>query len=127
MAIFAQTLYFMALKADKNLKLYYSIGEVAEMLGVSESLLRFWEKEFPNIAPKRAGRDVRQYTQADIEQLRKVHFLVKERGMKLAAARRALKSGADRVDRDVELTERLKVVRDELVSLRQALDSLNSQ
>lgn len=117
----------MALKADKNLKLYYSIGEVAEMLGVSESLLRFWEKEFPNIAPKRAGRDVRQYTQADIEQLRKVHFLVKERGMKLAAARRALKSGADRVDRDVELTERLKVVRDELVSLRQALDSLNSQ
>lgn len=115
----------MALKGEKNLKLYYSIGEVAEMLGVSESLLRFWEKEFPSIAPKRAGRDVRQYTQADIEQLRKVHFLVKERGMKLAAARKALKSGAGDVDRDVELAERLKNVRDELDNLRRALEGIS--
>lgn len=117
----------MALKADKNLKLYYSIGEVAQMLNVSESLLRFWEKEFPNIAPKRAGRDVRQYTQADIELLRKIHFLVKERGMKLAAARKALQSGAEKINRDAELAERLKTVRDKLEGLKHALDALQKE
>ena len=57
------------LKKDKNLKIYYSVGEVAKMLGVSESLLRFWEKEFPQITPKKAGRGIRQYRQEDIETL----------------------------------------------------------
>ena len=57
----------MALKSDKNLKLYYSIREVAEMFDVNESLLRYWEKEFPIIAPKKAGGNIRQYTKEDIE------------------------------------------------------------
>ena len=60
----------MALNTNKNLKLFYSIKEVAEMFGVNETLLRYWEKEFPQICPKKAGRQVRQYTQADIEQIR---------------------------------------------------------
>ena len=55
----------MALKSDKNLKLYYSIREVAEMFDVNESLLRYWEKEFPIIAPKKAGGNIRQYTKED--------------------------------------------------------------
>ena len=49
------------LNTDKELKLYYSIGEVADMFGVNPSLLRFWEKEFPQISPKTAGRGIRQY------------------------------------------------------------------
>lgn len=49
------------LNTDKELKLYYSIGEVADMFGVNTSLLRFWEKEFPQISPKTAGRGIRQY------------------------------------------------------------------
>ena len=53
----------MALNPNKELKLYYSIGEVAEMLGVSETLLRYWEKEFPTITPKKTGRNIRQYSQ----------------------------------------------------------------
>ena len=80
----------MALNPNKELKLYYSIGEVAEMLGLSETLLRYWEKEFPSITPKKAGRNVRQYSQEDIDQLRLVRHLVKDKGMKLAAARKAL-------------------------------------
>ena len=52
----------MALNPNKELKLYYSIGEVAEMLGVSETLLRYWEKEFPTITPKKSGRNIRQYS-----------------------------------------------------------------
>ena len=82
----------MALNPNKELKLYYSIGEVAEMLGVSETLLRYWEKEFPTITPKKSGRNIRQYSQEDIEQVRLIHHLVKVKGMKLAAARKALRN-----------------------------------
>ena len=52
----------MAYKADKDTKIYYSICEVAEIVGVTESLLRYWEKIFPTIKPKKSGRNVRQYT-----------------------------------------------------------------
>lgn len=52
----------MALKTDKELKLYYSISEVAKMFDVNESLLRYWEKEFPMISPKKTGGNVRQST-----------------------------------------------------------------
>ena len=55
------------LNTDKELKLYYSIGEVADMFGVNTSLLRFWEKEFPQISPKTAGRGIRQYRKEDVE------------------------------------------------------------
>ena len=59
----------MALNTEKKLKLYYSIKEVAEMLGVSESMLRFWEKEIPMIKPKTTGNNIRQYTEQDIENI----------------------------------------------------------
>ena len=59
----------MALNTEKNLKLYYSIKEVAESLGVSESMLRFWEKQIPSIRPKTTGNNVRQYTEKDIENI----------------------------------------------------------
>ena len=62
----------MALNPNKELKLYYSIGEVAEMLGVSETLLRYWEKEFPTITPKKSGRNIRQYSQAVREELMQI-------------------------------------------------------
>ena len=55
------------LNTDKELKLYYSIGEVADMFGVNQSLLRFWEKEFPQISPKTTGRGIRQYRKEDVE------------------------------------------------------------
>ena len=79
------------LNTDKNLKLYYSIGEVAEMFGVNESLLRFWEREFPQLNPKKAGRGIRQYRKEDIETLKLIYYLVKERGMTLPGARQRMK------------------------------------
>ena len=108
----------MGLNQNKELKLYYSISEVAEMLGVSETLLRYWEKEFPSIAPKKSGRNVRQYTQEDIREVRLVHHLVKERGMKLASARIALKNSRGKVERDMEIVERLKAGRAGLILVR---------
>ena len=80
----------MALNTNKDLKLFYSIGEVAQEFGVNESLLRFWESEFPNIAPKKNSRGVRMYTKEDIEEIRLVYNLVKVRGMKLSVAQKTL-------------------------------------
>ena len=70
----------MALKTDKTLKLYYSIKEASQILDISESNLRFWEKEFPEVAPKKSSRGIRQYAEKDIEQLRLIKRLVKEIG-----------------------------------------------
>ena len=111
----------MALNPNKELKLYYSISEVAEMIGVSETLLRYWEKEFPT---KKAGRNIRQYSQEDIEQVRVIHHLVKVKGMKLAAARKALKNSRDDVERNVEVVGRLQAVREELMQIKKELDGL---
>ena len=114
----------MALNPNKELKLYYSIGEVAEMLGLSETLLRYWEKEFPSITPKKAGRNVRQYSQEDIDQLRLVRHLVKDKDMKLAAARKALKNNKDGAERDAEIVARLRSIREELMQIKKELDGL---
>ena len=114
----------MALNPNKELKLYYSIGEVAEMLGVSETLLRYWEKEFPTITPKKSGRNIRQYSQEDIEQVRLIHHLVKVKGMKLAAARKALRNSKGEVERNMEIVGRLQAVREELMQIKKELDGL---
>lgn len=108
---------------DKELKLYYSIGEVAQMFGVNESLLRFWEKEFPQLNPKKAGRNIRQYRKEDIETVKLIYHLVKERGMTLPGARQRLKNNKNNTLRNFEIVERLKSIREELVSMRNALDA----
>ena len=114
----------MALKADKELKLYYSISEVAKMFGVNESLLRYWEKEFPMIAPKKAGGNIRQYRKEDIENIRLVYHLVKEKGMTLQGAKQKLKMNRETTIRTAEILDRLKLIREELVSMRKELDYL---
>ena len=114
----------MALNTDKNLKLYYSIKEVAEMVGVSESNLRFWEKEIPILKPKTTGNNVRQYTEKDIENIRAVYNLVKVRGFKLAAAKKMLRENKEGVDKNARVMEGLIKVCDELKELKKQLDYL---
>lgn len=114
----------MPLKTDKNLKLYYSISEVAEMFGVNDTLLRFWEKEFPQIKPKKAGRGVRQYTKDDIEIIRVVYNLVKVRGLRIEAARELLKKNHEGTAQSTEVVDRLRAIREELVALKCELDGL---
>ena len=70
----------MALNINKNLKTYYSIKEVAQMIGVSEPTLRYWETEFPFLKPRTTANKVRQYQDKDIEDLKVIHNLVKVRG-----------------------------------------------
>lgn len=114
----------MALNLNKDLKLYYSISEVAAMFEVNETLLRFWEKEFPQISPRKTGRNIRQYTQEDIEQIRLVYNLVKVRGLKIAAARDALKKNKEGTVRMVEVVDRLRAVKAELQAIRRELGEL---
>lgn len=115
----------MPLRTDQNLKLYYSIKEVAAMFGLNESTLRYWETELPQLRPKvHPVSKARQYTDKDIEIIKNVYNLVKVRGFKLAAARKMLAANKDGVDRSREIIERLVEVRDELTQLKKQLDYL---
>ena len=115
----------MALNLNKNLKLYYSIKEVAEMFDLNESTLRYWEQEFPFLKPKVSGPSkVRQHQEKDIEQVRLIHNLVKERGFKLAAARNILTKNRKGAETKADALERLIAVRDELQALKKQLDYL---
>lgn len=114
----------MAYNSDKELKMYYSIGEVAKMFKVNESLLRYWEKEFPIIKPRKAGGNVRQYKKEDIENIRLIYHLVKEKGLTLQGAKQRLKDNKSYAANTAEVVDRLKQLRQELVELKNALDYL---
>ena len=113
------------LKKDKELKLYYSIKEVVQQLGVYESTLRYWEKEFPQLKPKtQALNKVRQYTAEDMELLKTIYNLVKVRGFKLAAARKMLNENRRGADRSSEVLETLISVRSQLQELKRQLGGM---
>ncbi|MBQ8158040.1 MAG: MerR family transcriptional regulator [Prevotella sp.] len=115
----------MALNLNRNLKLYYSIKEVAEMFGLNESTLRYWETEFPFLRPKTAGPSkVRQYSEKDIEQIKLIYNLVKERGFKIAAAKKIINANRDGAEKRAEVLTRLIAVRDDLQALKRELDGL---
>ena len=110
------------LNTDKELKLYYSIAEVSDMFGVNASLLRFWEKEFPQISPRTTGRGIRQYRKEDVETIGLIYHLVKERGMTLPGARQRMKDNKEATIRNFEIVDRLRAIREELVGMKLALD-----
>ena len=111
------------MKQEKqSLKVYYSIGEVADMFHVNTSLIRFWEKEFPQISPKTAGRGIRQYRKEDVETIGLIYHLVKEKGMTLTGARQRLKDNKEATIRNYEIVNRLKAIKDELLAIKQELD-----
>ncbi len=102
-------------------KQFYKIKDVAEIIGVPQSTLRFWESEFPEICPVRGTGNFRRYTRADIEKLRAVHYLVKVRGLKIDAARRQLRTNMHALSREMDTIRRLEGVRDEMKQLLKAL------
>ncbi|MBR4842447.1 MAG: MerR family transcriptional regulator [Bacteroidaceae bacterium] len=114
----------MALKKDKILKKYYSIGEVSEQLGIPESTLRYWEKEFKEISPKKTKGGKRQYTEADIEQVKLVNHLVKEKALTIKGARDRMKKNPAGTKDVHEIVSRLKSIREKLMSIYKELDSI---
>ena len=103
-------------------KLYYTIGEVSEILGESSSLGRFWTNSFSRyLKPKRNAKGNRLYTQEEIEVLKQIHLLVKVQGMTLDGAAKKMSSDKKAVDGKVKVLESLKSIREQLVEVRKSL------
>ncbi len=108
--------------------MFYSMGEVSEMFDVKPSLLRHWETQFSVLKPKRNKKGNRLYTPADVENLKLIYHLVRERGMTLDGAKKALKSEkSTELERDAELLERLLKVRSLLEDVRQELKDIEEE
>ena len=103
------------------LKVYYSIGEVADMFGVNPSLIRFWEKEVDIIKPHKNKKGNRQFTKADIDNFHLIYHLVKEKGMTLKGAQMKLQKNKEETEQTFEVIKRLKNIREELISIKDQL------
>lgn len=110
-------------------KLYYSMGEVAEMFDVNQSLIRHWESQFSVLRPKRNKKGNRLFTPQDVENLKRIYHLVKECGMTLEGAKRAMRRqpAGDAADRSGELLERLQRIRALLVEVREDLKAADGE
>jgi DNA-binding transcriptional MerR regulator len=111
----------MAYKEKEIEKIYYSIGEVAEMFNVAPSLIRFWESEFELIQPKKNRKGNRQFTKEDIDNVRTIYHLVKEKGFTLQGAKEMLKNDSQAVKDKMEMISSLRRVRQFLVEVREKL------
>ena len=114
----------MALNRNKEVKLYYSIGEVAEMFTVPESTLRYWEKEFSHLKPRKTSKGTRYYKEEDIAAVRLIFHLVKERGMTIAGAKMKLKQNPESTIQQEEIVNKLKQVRVQLSSMLEAVEAM---
>ena len=106
-------------------KLYYSMGEVTEMFDVEPSVIRYWCKQFTCLKPKRNAKGNRMFTPQDIELLKRIHHLLKDRRMTIEGAQKAMRKraiAAEENDSDMALLEQLQVVRAMLVEMRESID-----
>jgi DNA-binding transcriptional MerR regulator len=111
----------MAYKEKEIEKLYYSIGEVAEIFTVAPSLIRFWESEFDIIKPKKNRKGNRQFTKEDIDNVRTIYHLVKEKGFTLQGAKEMLRNDSQAVKDKMEMMDSLRNVKKFLVELKENL------
>ena len=101
-------------------KVYFTIGEVAAQFGINPSMLRYWESEFTHLQPKKSRKGDRLYTKADIEQIRVIHHLLKEKGLTIEGARKHLKDNKN-VKENFQTLESLQKIRKFLIGLKDAL------
>ncbi len=111
----------MAEKVHKTEKIYYTMGEVAEMFDVNQSLIRFWEQRFDILKPKKNKKGNRLFTPADIRNFELIYHLVKERGMTLAGAEKYLKANREGAEREAEIVRKLTEIRTVLLEIREEL------
>lgn len=104
-------------------KLYYSIGEVADMFGVATSVIRYWESEIPNISPAKNSKGERRYTPKDIHKLNEVYHLIKERGFTIEGAKKELQSQRSSSKESNQVVKKLNNLRSEIIKLKQLLDN----
>lgn len=107
------------------MKLYYSISEVAELLSVNTSLIRYWEKEFPQLRPNKIANGERRFTQKDIDLLKQIQALLKDQGFTIDGARKTLKnenSGQYLDKRLQEVEKKLLEMKEQMIVLKNKLD-----
>lgn len=102
-------------------KRYYNIGELATAFGVNASLLRFWEKEFEALQPKKNAKGNRKFTPEDVATLELIYHLLKEKGYTIAGAKLYLKTAGKEAAENHEIIKKLQKIRDELISIKEAL------
>ena len=102
-------------------KRYYNIGEVAKAFGVNTSLIRFWEKEFDAIKPKKNAKGNRKFTPEDIKNLQFIYHLVKERGFTLEGAKTHLKEGKQKTLNNFEIISKLEGIKAQLIKIKTQL------
>lgn len=102
---------------NKDLKLYYSIKEVSEMTGLPDSTLRYWEKQFKDLSPKKTSSGIRQYKTEDIETIRLIQHLLKDQGLTIQAAQARLRTSKATCVDTSEIIRLLKGVRAELQAM----------
>jgi DNA-binding transcriptional MerR regulator len=107
----------MPYKEVKVEKLYYTIGEVAKMFDVNTSLIRYWEKEFDIIKPKKNKKGNRLFTQKDIDNFHIIYHLVKEKGMTLKGAKKKMKENKEDTEHNFEIIRSLEQIREMLTDL----------
>lgn len=104
------------------MKLYYTIGEVAEILDETTSLVRYWSNYFSSfVKPERAGNADRMYREKDIEALKQIHFLVKGKGMTLEGAEKKMKADRKTVDNRIKVLKSLTEIRNQLLEVKRQL------
>jgi DNA-binding transcriptional MerR regulator len=102
-------------------KVYYSIGQVADMFGVKPTLIRYWEKQFDEIKPIKNKKGDRQFSPADVDTFHLIYYLVKENGMTLKGTRARLKVRREETERVFEIVKRLKEIKKTLLAIRDEL------
>lgn len=107
--------------ADELTKKYYKIGDVSELLDLPQSTLRFWEHEFSELRPRRSDKGIRRYTPNDIDILRVIKFLIKDKGLTIDGAREHLKRNRHAVDKRHQTIQRLQEIRRGLTELLDAM------
>ena len=109
------------LDIDKSQKIYYSIGEVAKMLSVNTSLVRFWEKEFDILKPKKNKKGNRQFTKQDVKNYFLIYHLVKKRGYTLNGAKEVLKNNISEIKDQKTIVDKMIKIKSFLLNLKEQL------
>jgi len=105
-------------KKAKIEKVFFSIGEVAEIVGVASSSIRYWESSFEELSPKKSSKGTRLFSRDDIETVKFINHLVKERGMTIKGVQQKLKGNRQDAIDNWEIVKRLQKVKEELVAIR---------
>ena len=108
-------------KEKEPVKLFYSIGEVARMFKLRTSHIRFWEKQFDILKPKKNKKGNRLFTKEDVDNLHTIYHLVKERGFTLNGAKQKLKHNKEETVNSVEIVKSLKKIKGFLVEMKETL------